>query len=152
MAPVSLHWWHLGGGNSNMFVIFTPKILGKWSNLTFNQYFSSRWVQPPTNRWQRPILWWSRHKSSKYGQVPRGFYENRQRIRSAYEVREKVLQQREDGADAEQWGEKSPWNLTAGSWESSPLKRRFRQKKIHHFSTLGGGATVLSMNNPGGPP
>ena len=30
-------------------------------------------------------------------QVPRGFYETRQRIRAAYEVREKVLQQREDG-------------------------------------------------------
>jgi len=28
--------------------------------------------------------------------VPRGFYETRQRIRAAYEVREKVLQQRED--------------------------------------------------------
>lgn len=30
-------------------------------------------------------------------QVPKGFYETRQRIRAAYEVREKVLQQREAG-------------------------------------------------------
>ena len=28
--------------------------------------------------------------------VPKGFYETRQRIRAAYEVREKVLQQREN--------------------------------------------------------
>eukprot|EP00439_Symbiodinium_sp_Y106_P033210 s3816_g3.t6 len=38
----------------------------------------------------------SYHKTQKTTQVPRGFYETRQRIRAAYEIREKVLQQQED--------------------------------------------------------
>ncbi|CAE7258675.1 ftsH3 [Symbiodinium pilosum] len=38
----------------------------------------------------------SYHKTQKSTQVPRGFYETRQRIRAAYEIREKVLQQQED--------------------------------------------------------
>ncbi|CAE6915856.1 FTSH1 [Symbiodinium sp. CCMP2456] len=39
----------------------------------------------------------SYHKTQKNTQqVPRGFYETRQRIRAAYEIREKVLQQQED--------------------------------------------------------
>ena len=32
---------------------------------------------------------------ASFAQVPRGFYETRQRIRAAYEIREKVLQQQE---------------------------------------------------------
>jgi len=38
----------------------------------------------------------SYHKTQKTTQVPRGFYETRHRIRAAYEIREKVLQQQED--------------------------------------------------------
>ena len=50
MGAVPKIWQKLGGGNSNIF-LFSPRTLGRWSNLTI-AYFSEGLVQPPTRKWR----------------------------------------------------------------------------------------------------